>query len=151
MWVSLWGKGIWELKEFPFISKFRVSIKTQLMKTSKAHSHGKHYCPTIISETRYADILTRNWGWKERVPLILRGLVTVIIAACPSSRVTSISPNESFSLQILAKSWHLWIRLLPYTDARLVVRIRVFHVVLAVWLKLSKLSIESRRVLWSSY
>jgi hypothetical protein len=46
------------------------------MKTSKAHSHGKHYCPTIISETWYADILTRNWGWKEWVPLILRGLVT---------------------------------------------------------------------------
>jgi hypothetical protein len=75
MWVSLWGKGISELKEFPFIFKFRVGIKTQLMKTSKAHSHGKHYCPTIISETRYADILTRNRGWKERVPLILRGLV----------------------------------------------------------------------------
>ena len=72
MWVSLWGKGISELKEFPFIFKFCVS---QLMTTSKAHSHGKHYCPTIISETRYADILTRNRGWKERVPLILRGLV----------------------------------------------------------------------------
>ena len=76
MWVSLWGKGISELKEFPFIFKFHIGIKTQLMKTSKAHSHGKHYCPTIISEMRYADISTRNRGWKERVPLILRGLVT---------------------------------------------------------------------------
>jgi hypothetical protein len=75
MWVSLWGNGISELKKFSFISKFRVSIKTQLMKTSKAHSHSKHYCPTIISETWYADILTRNRGWKERVPLILRGLI----------------------------------------------------------------------------
>ena len=74
-WVSLWGKGISELKEFPFISKFHVGIKTQLMKTSKAHLHGKHYCPTIISETWYTDISTINRGWKERVPLILRGLV----------------------------------------------------------------------------
>ena len=32
--------------------------------------------PTVISETRYTDIFDRNRGWKERVPLILRGLVT---------------------------------------------------------------------------
>ena len=76
-WVLLYKGCFSELQKFPFISKFHVCIETQLMKTSKIHSHGKYYCPTIISEMQYADISTRNWGWKGRVPLILRGLVTI--------------------------------------------------------------------------
>jgi hypothetical protein len=99
MWVLLWGKGISELKEFPFISKFRVGIKAQLMKTSKAHLHGKHYCPTIISETQYVDILTRNQGWKEWVPLILRGLVIWGVDDSEASTIMS-----RFSLAWL----HIW-------------------------------------------
>ena len=100
MWVSLWGKGISELKEFPFIFKFRAGSETRLMKTSKAHSHGKHYCPTIISETRYTDILTRNRGWKERVPLILRGLVTYKHhdGHCKTPQNWFISDQRSFQL-----------------------------------------------------
>ena len=31
LWVLLWGKGISELRKFPFISKFRIGFETQLM------------------------------------------------------------------------------------------------------------------------
>jgi hypothetical protein len=68
LWVLLWGKGISEVQEFPFISKICVGFETQLIETTK-------YIPTVISETQYADKTNRIQGWKGRVPLILRGLV----------------------------------------------------------------------------
>ena len=59
MWVLLWGKGISELKEFPFISKFRVGFETQLMDTSKCirtvskiDSHDIWRSPEFHLETR---------------------------------------------------------------------------------------------------
>jgi hypothetical protein len=58
LWVLLWGKGISEVQEFPFISKIRVSFETQLIETTK-------YIPTVISETRYADKTNRIQGEKN--------------------------------------------------------------------------------------
>jgi hypothetical protein len=49
LWVLLWGKGISEVQEFPFISKIRVGFETQLIDTTK-------YIPTVIKEKVGADI-----------------------------------------------------------------------------------------------
>ena len=69
LWVLLWGKGISEVREFPFISKIRVGFETQLIETTKC-------IPTVINESGSTDIFIMIRGRKERVPLILRGLVT---------------------------------------------------------------------------
>ena len=48
-------QGHFELREFPFISKFRISFETQLIETTKC-------IPTVYDEMRYVDNFNRNAG-----------------------------------------------------------------------------------------
>ena len=48
LWALLWGKGISELWEFPFLSKICVGFGTQLIETTK-------FIPTVINEKWYTD------------------------------------------------------------------------------------------------
>jgi hypothetical protein len=58
LWVLLWGKGISEVWEFLFISKFRIGFETQLIETTKC-------IPVVINEMGGADIFIRTDGEKN--------------------------------------------------------------------------------------
>ena len=48
LWALLWGKGISELQEFPFISKICIGFGTQLIDITK-------FIPMVINEKLYTD------------------------------------------------------------------------------------------------
>ena len=69
----LWGKGISELQEFPFISKFRIGFETQLIETTKCipmvydemneslYSGARPTSKRVCSQWEPASDITRAW------------------------------------------------------------------------------------------